>query len=187
MRKQPGLKSADRLLAVTTICFDIAGLELYLPLIVGARVVIASREVATSGTLLREQLQSAGITVMQATPATWRLLLEAGWQGESRMKVLCGGEPLDHRLAEALLERSGSLWNLYGPTETTVWSTIHQVKAPSESIPIGRPIRNTKIYVLDDRLQPVPVGVNGEALDRRTWAMLELPPPARADGRAVRG
>ena len=162
MRHQPGLTASDALLAVTTVCFDIAGLELYLPLIVGARVVIATREVATSGALLMERLQSSGITVMQATPATWRLLLEAGWRGDGRLKLLCGGEALDRLLAESLLERCGSLWNLYGPTETTIWSTLHRIEDVAGPIPIGRPIRNTQVYVLDGQLQPVPLGVTGE-------------------------
>jgi acyl carrier protein len=99
---------------------------------------------------------------MQATPTTWRLLLAAGWQGNDQLKILCGGEALSRELANRLLERGASLWNLYGPTEATIWSAIHQVDKMSESVPIGRPIANTQIYLLDQHLQPVPVGIPGE-------------------------
>ena len=127
MRLTPGMTAQDRLLAVTTITFDIAGLELFLPLIVGARVVIVSREVASDGVQLSNALLASGATVMQATPATWQLLLKAGWQGSKQLKILCGGEALPQRLANQLLENCASVWNLYGPTETTIWSTLHQL------------------------------------------------------------
>jgi amino acid adenylation domain-containing protein len=162
MRQTPGLTEQDVLLAVTTLSFDIAGLELYLPLIVGASVVIASREVAADGIRLSELLTHSSATVMQATPATWRLLLAAGWQGKKRLKILCGGEALSRELANQLLTRCDSLWNLYGPTETTIWSTIHQVKSEDRLVPIGHAIANTQVYILDHRLQPTPVGVPGE-------------------------
>ncbi len=165
MQRQPGIAASDVLLAVTTISFDIAGLELYLPLTVGARVVLASRTVATDGIQLAEKISTSGATVMQATPATWRLLLASGWRGSKNLKILCGGEALPIDLAEELLSRGGSVWNLYGPTETTIWSTVCQVdaqKLESSSIPIGRPIANTEIYLLDRYLQPVPIGVPGE-------------------------
>jgi amino acid adenylation domain-containing protein len=162
MRLAPGLTEQDVLLSVTTLSFDIAGLELYLPLIVGARVVIASREVAADGIRLSELLTHSSATVMQATPATWRLLLAAGWQGNKPLKILCGGEALSRELANQLLTRCDSLWNLYGPTETTIWSTIYQVKSGDGLVSIGRAIANTQVYILDHRLQPTPVGVPGE-------------------------
>ena len=124
MAKSPGIASHDRLLAVTTLSFDIAGLELLLPLTVGASVEITSPEVSSDGRQLAEKLVASGVTIMQATPATWRMLLEAGWQGDSRIKILCGGEALSRELANQLLKRSASLWNMYGPTETTIWSLI---------------------------------------------------------------
>ncbi len=167
MGQQPGLTDQDILLAVTTISFDIAVLELYLPLITGAKVVLVSREVASNGVKLLEKLVN-GITIMQATPATWRLLLAAGWEAQTRIKILCGGEAMPRELANQLLERSTSLWNVYGPTETTVWSTAYKVEASrlarSKDAPesIGRPIANTQIYILDAHLQPVPIGVPGE-------------------------
>ncbi len=162
MRKEPGLSAGDHLLAVTTLSFDIAVLELFLPLICGARVTIAPRETAMDGNHLQRLITSAGITVMQATPATWRLLLEAGWPGKDDLKVLCGGEALAADLAQHLLARCASLWNMYGPTETTVWSTICQIDKGTEPITVGRPIANTQIYILDKAQQPVPIGVVGE-------------------------
>ena len=164
MAEQPGLGAEDTLLAVTTLSFDIAALELFLPLITGARVIVAGRDVVTDGEALREMLESSGTTVMQATPATWRLLLAAGWHGRSALKILCGGEALPLELARQLLPKAASLWNLYGPTETTIWSSVCKIEPGEEVISIGRPIANTQIYLLDAHLQPVPIGVPGELL-----------------------
>ena len=167
MGNRPGLTGQDTLLAVTTLSFDIAALELFLPLTVGAQVAIASRAATMDGAQLQTLLQQSGATVMQATPATWQLLLNAGWQGDPNLKILCGGEALSPQLAQTLSQYSASLWNLYGPTETTIWSLIagideEAVAAGSESIHIGRPIANTQIYVLDGQLQPLPIGIPGE-------------------------
>ena len=162
MRQQPGLTAEDSWLAITTLSFDIAALELFLPLLVGARLIVASRETAADGAALAETLTRARVSVMQATPITWRLLLAAGWQGNPDLKILCGGEALPPDLAQQLLPRAVSLWNLYGPTETTIWSTVCQIKPGDEVISIGRPIANTQVYLLDPQLQPVPVGVPGE-------------------------
>lgn len=162
MQREPGLGPEDILLAVTTLSFDIAGLEIFLPLITGAQVVMASQATAADGAALLELLQSCGATVMQATPATWRLLIAAGWQGSGRLKILCGGEALPGELAGQLLARCASLWNMYGPTETTIWSTVHPVTAAQGVMPIGHPIANTQVYVLNEALQPAPVGVAGE-------------------------
>ena len=161
MAKAPGLDSSDVLVSVTTLSFDIAGLELFLPLITGARVVVASRDEVTEGGLLLARLQAVNATVMQATPATWRLLLEAGWSGGLR-KMFCGGEALPRDLAATLAGLGGELWNLYGPTETTIWSTAEKV-TDAEHVSIGRPIDNTQVFVLDASLEPLPVGVAGEA------------------------
>ncbi|HET7891393.1 MAG TPA: amino acid adenylation domain-containing protein [Candidatus Sulfotelmatobacter sp.] len=163
MQREPGLTSDDALLAVTTLSFDIAGLEMYLPLISGARLVIASSEDVVDGNRLRNLLSEKAITFMQATPATWRLLLGAGWQGSPNLKILCGGEALPPELAKELTARAASVWNVYGPTETTIWSTVYRVTGREESaIPIGRPIDNTSIYILDSNLNPVPVNITGE-------------------------
>ncbi|HLL45460.1 MAG TPA: amino acid adenylation domain-containing protein, partial [Longimicrobiaceae bacterium] len=162
MRERPGLSPADTLLALTTLSFDIAALELLLPLVTCARVVLADRESASDGTLLREAVAASGATVLQATPAGWRMLLEAGWQGTPALKALCGGEALPRELADRLLPRAGELWNLYGPTETTVWSTLERVEPASGAVGIGRPIANTQVYLLDARLEPTPAGVPAE-------------------------
>jgi surfactin family lipopeptide synthetase A len=162
MSHTPGMTEADRLLSVTTLSFDIAGLEIYLPLIVGASVEIVSREVSSDGYQLLSKLASSGATVMQATPVTWRMLIEAGWKGTPNLKILCGGEAISRKLANQLLQRAGSLWNMYGPTETTIWSTCSRISSEHEPIVIGRPIANTDIFILDELLQPVPIGVAGE-------------------------
>ncbi|HKV11036.1 MAG TPA: amino acid adenylation domain-containing protein, partial [Thermoanaerobaculia bacterium] len=163
MARQPGMAAGDVLLAVTTLSFDIAGLELLLPLAVGGQVVLAPRETALDGARLAASLEAHGVTVLQATPATWRLLLAAGWEGNRDLTALCGGEALPRDLARELLPRVGELWNVYGPTETTIWSSIHRV-AEADAIPIGLPIANTSIHLLDRRMEPVPLGVSGELL-----------------------
>ncbi|MBK9032079.1 MAG: amino acid adenylation domain-containing protein [Myxococcales bacterium] len=162
MAARPGLTAADRLCAVTTLSFDIAVLELWLPLAVGAEIILASRDQATDGHALRALLEEARATIMQATPATWRMLVEAGWRGGAGFTALCGGEALPVELAEALLERTGALWNMYGPTETTVWSTCARIEPGQGDLTIGTPIANTTVWVVDDAGQPVPIGVPGE-------------------------
>ncbi|MGA2716524.1 MAG: amino acid adenylation domain-containing protein, partial [Bryobacteraceae bacterium] len=161
MQREPGLGTGDTLLAVTTLSFDIAGLELFLPLITGARVIIAGREVAADGVRLSSLLKHCGATAMQATPATWRLLLAAGWPGSRELKIFCGGESWSTDLADALLPRCKSLWNMYGPTETTIWSSVARVEA-GKPVVIGAPIANTTFYVLDPFPELAPVGAPGE-------------------------
>jgi surfactin family lipopeptide synthetase A len=162
MAERPGMAASDRLLAVTTLSFDIAGLEIYLPLTRGACLEIVSREVSTDGHQLLEKLRGSNATVMQATPATWRILLEAGWTGDPRLKILIGGEAVSQKLANQLLQRAASVWNVYGPTETTIWSTLSKLEAEQSAVSIGRPIGNTEIFILDKMLQPVPILVAGE-------------------------
>jgi amino acid adenylation domain-containing protein len=162
MRIKPGLGADDRLLAVTTLSFDIAGLELYLPLTVGARVIIASRNTAADGKLLAGIIEDKHITVMQATPATWRLLLDSGWTGNLQMRIYCGGEALPCELAERLLPKCTQLWNLYGPTETTIWSTVSRIETAESHVSIGYPIANTETLILDENLKSVPEGTSGE-------------------------
>ncbi|MBS0184104.1 MAG: amino acid adenylation domain-containing protein [Nitrospira sp.] len=162
IRQEPGCSAQDVMLSVTTLSFDIAGLELYVPLLVGARVEIADRAVAMDGRQLRALCETVQPTIMQATPATWRMLVEAGWRGSNRLTVLCGGEPLPPDLAASLLDRSVALWNMYGPTETTIWSTIERIERAAREVTIGRPIANTELYILDQFRQPVPFGVSGE-------------------------
>jgi amino acid adenylation domain-containing protein len=162
MQGEPGLGERATLLAVTTLSFDIAFLELFLPLVTGALVVIASREASADGIQLAELIDRCQATVMQATPATWRLLFDTGWKGRKGLKILCGGEALPWTLANQLRKRCESLWNMYGPTETTIWSTVHRVVDGREPIPIGRPIADTQVYVLDANLRPVVPGEEGE-------------------------
>src|SRR5690606_33771464 len=166
MQSEPGLGRDDRLVAVTTLSFDIAVLELLLPLSVGAEVILAGKDTVIDGVALAALLRDSGATAMQATPASWRLLLEAGWAGRAGFKAMCGGEPLPTDLAQALLPLCGELWNLYGPTETTVWSTAMRVAPAMDGgvpdIHIGRPIANTQVWILDDGGQPCPRGVPGE-------------------------
>ncbi len=162
MRERPGISADDILLAVTTPAFDISVLELFLPLTVGARVVVADAATAADPMALADLLAASGATVMQATPATWKMLLFSGWEGDPGLRVLCGGEALPGPVADLLRERSAAVWNLYGPTETTVWSTLHHVDRAAPSVPIGRPVANTRAYALDAGFQPVPAGVPGE-------------------------
>ncbi len=163
MQREPGMNRDDVLLALAIISFDMATPEMYLPLISGARMVIGSLEDAVDGNRLRDLMSKSGVTFMQATPATWRLLLAAGWQGSPDLKILCGAEALPAKLARELIARGKSVWNVYGPTETTVWSTVYRVTGREEaSIPIGRPLANTSIYILDSNQNPVPVNVAGE-------------------------
>ncbi len=158
----PGLSSSDIFLSVTTPSFDIAALEIFLPLAVGARTFIAHQECVNNGQMLSQLLGTSGATVMQSTPSTWRMLLGAGWPGSPQLAALCGGEALDLQLANDLLNRCRSLWNLYGPTETTIWSTLCRVHRSSSSISIGFPIANTEAYILDTEWNLVPPGVPGE-------------------------
>ncbi len=162
MRSEPGICESDRLLAVTTMSFDIAGLEVYLPLASGASVILATTDTVGDGIALARLIEKFRPTLMQATPATWRMLLESGWAGFAGLKILCGGEALSRELANRLLTVGGEVWNLYGPTETTIWSAIHKVDRRESAVPIGRPIANTTCYLLDAVGQPVPVGTPGE-------------------------
>jgi len=161
-----GITANDRLLAVTTIAFDIAGLELYVPLSRGACVVLAGKDDVTNPTALQDLIASRSVSVMQATPATWRALLDANWLGARHMRALCGGEALPVELSRRLQSRVQSVWNVYGPTETTIWSSCLEVRPQTDSDqpfePIGRPIANTRMYVLDEHGEPVPIGVAGE-------------------------
>jgi amino acid adenylation domain-containing protein len=162
MQREPGFTEFDSLLAVTTFSFDIAELELFLPLISGGRVVIASHDDARDLHRLIRLLRESKCSVLQATPAAWRGLIDAGWRGQPNLRAFCGGEALSRDLAEQLLPRVAELWNLYGPTETTVWSAAHKVTSGCGPVPIGHPIDNTEIYVVDAHQKLVPAGVSGE-------------------------
>lgn len=162
MQKEPGLTSNDVFVSITTMSFDISVLELFLPIITGAKLIIASKAATSDGKLLLKLLEETNATVMQATPSTWRLIIEAGWKTSRSLKMLCGGEALSLELANQMLERGGSLWNMYGPTETTIWSSVKKIEPGSDAVLIGPPIANTQFYILDKDIKPVPVGVPGE-------------------------
>jgi amino acid adenylation domain-containing protein len=165
MHAEPGIGRADRFVSVTTLSFDIAGLEIFGPLTAGGTVVLTSRATALDGKRLAALLDEERATILQATPATWRLLLESGWTGVRRsggLKMLCGGEALARELAERLLALPGELWNMYGPTETTIWSTAGRVRDTTRPISIGRPIAETSVHVLEPSGLPAPIGVAGE-------------------------
>jgi amino acid adenylation domain-containing protein len=165
MQQSPGIHATDCMLAVTTVSFDIAALEIYLPLLNGAKLILASREAASDAQQLMEMIEHFDVTVLQATPATWKLLLSGRWSGRPNLKALCGGEALSTDLSRELIGRVGILWNLYGPTETTIWSCGQRIATPDKHgfvESIGRPIANTQIYVMDSHRQLVPIGVAGE-------------------------
>ena len=180
MAAEPGLCTSDVLVAVTTLAFDIAALELLLPLVTGAKLVIATSEQVQDGPLLLDLMERTGATVLQATPGAWRILIDAGWTGERPLKALCGGEALPRELAERMLDRTAELWNVYGPTETTIWSSATRVTRGTGALRLGMPIANTQFYVLDPRRQLVPLGVTGElyiggeGLARGYWKRPEL-------------
>lgn len=162
MLHEPGIKENDKLLSITTISFDIAGLELFLPLLKGATLVIANDETARDSRLLLEVLQEEAITILQATPTTWQMLLDAGWEKPLALKALCGGEALPMALAKNILMRVNELWNMYGPTETTIWSAIRQIVQEDDLIAIGHPIANTQLYILNEQGLLVTPGTIGE-------------------------
>lgn len=164
MQQAPGFKRGETLLAVTTLSFDIAELELWLPLVSGGTVAIASREAASDMAELIALIERVQPNVLQATPATWRGLIESGWRGAPSLRVLCGGEKLPRALADQLLPRVGEVWNMYGPTETTIWSTVARVEPGDGAIPIGHPIANTVVRVLDKAGNDLPIGAVGELL-----------------------
>ncbi|WP_162901534.1 non-ribosomal peptide synthetase [Breoghania sp. L-A4] len=162
MAIRPGLDADDRMLALTTVSFDISGLELLLPLTVGASVEIVSAAQARDARALRECLESGAITIAQATPATWRMVLAAGWTGGGALKrLLIGGEALPADLAETLAGLVPEVWNMYGPTETTIWSACGRVE-PGRRITAGLPIANTSLHVLDEALNSRAIGATGE-------------------------
>ena len=162
MQQTPGLTADDTLVAITTLAFDIALLELLLPLVTGARLVLATEAEVQDGRELCTLLERTAATVLQATPGAWRILLDSGWEGNRSFKALCGGESLPRGLADELLDRTGELWNMYGPTETTIWSSALRVERGHNPVAVGGPIANTQFYVLDQHLNPQPIGTTGE-------------------------
>ncbi|KAI0602189.1 hypothetical protein F4775DRAFT_227770 [Biscogniauxia sp. FL1348] len=162
MQKEPGCSETDRLLAITTVSFDMAVVELFLPLLCGATTVIAQRHEIKDTTALVRLMKRHNITIMQGTPAIWQMLLDSGWCGQPRLtQIFCGGEALSRPLGERLLACGDVVWNMYGPTEATVYGSIWRVRQGHDVI-IGNPITNGRLYVLDVNLSPVPLGSPGE-------------------------
>ncbi|SFD15597.1 non-ribosomal peptide synthetase [Flavobacterium phragmitis] len=180
MALEPGIKQDDRLLSITTISFDIAGLELYLPLIKGATLILADHETARDGRLLLDLVKNEKINFLQATPTTWSMLLDSGWSEKLPIKALCGGEAMPVDLAKELLNKCDSLWNVYGPTETTIWSSLKQINADDKTITIGKPIGNTQIYIVNEQGQLVAPGnigeiiIGGDGVAKGYWNRPEL-------------
>jgi amino acid adenylation domain-containing protein len=162
MQVSPGITREDKLLSVTSLSFDISVLEIILPLMSGAQLSIVHRDTTLNGEHLSKALVESQATVIQATPTTYQLLIDSGWGGSGKLKILCGGEAMSLKIAAHLYERCGSLWNVYGPTETTIWSTLCQVHPENKAPSIGRPIRNTQCYILDGNLTPTPIGTVGQ-------------------------
>jgi len=161
-QRTPGMNSEDVVLAITTLSFDIAVSEVILPLVVGAKIVLVPREVASDGAQLLRTIRERNVTFIDATPATWRLLLAAGWEGTPGLTAICTGEAMPNDLAVSLTERAARVWNGYGPTETTVWATFYEVPRNCERVLIGRPVANTALYILGASGEPVPIGATGE-------------------------
>ncbi|WP_339627007.1 amino acid adenylation domain-containing protein [uncultured Winogradskyella sp.] len=178
--EKPGIKQTDKLLSVTSISFDISGLELFAPLLKGGTLVIADEITAKDGRLLYDLLKKEKITLMQATPSTWQMLLDAGWEEPIHLKALCGGEALTKKLADTLLSKVHELWNMYGPTETTIWSTLKQIKSKDYKITIGQPIANTQVYILNKQGHLVVPGklgeivIGGDGVAKGYWKRPEL-------------
>jgi amino acid adenylation domain-containing protein len=162
MMRAPGFTSADCLLAVSPISFDIATMDMFLPLVAGGTLVVADRFVGADPSRLAALLKKFDITVLQATPVTWRLLASSDWEGKRDLKMISGGEALPRDLANQLLSHGGELWNCYGPTETTIYSSVLRIQSEAGAVPIGPPIANTTFYVLDDTGRLLPPGVAGE-------------------------
>ncbi len=181
---------SDIWLAVTTVSFDIAALELLLPLCYGGKIILASEDQARIGRILMALMQHKKPTIMQATPITFRILMESGWAGSPDLTILCGGDRLDRDLANKLIVRSAGLWNMYGPTETTIWSSAELLSLSDETVTIGRPMANTEIYILDgdghlqdgDHIGEICIGgvglargyVNDPELTRRCFVDLQV-------------
>jgi amino acid adenylation domain-containing protein len=165
MQEQLNVSATDCMLAVTTVSFDTAGVEIYLPLLSGAKIILVGRDAASDAHQLMAVVEKLDVTFMQATPTTWQMLLAAGWSGRSSLTALCGGEALRTDLSRDLMGRVGALWNLYGPTEVSVWSCLRRITTVPERgavESIGNAIANTRIYILDSRMRAAPIGVTGE-------------------------
>ncbi|MCX6248516.1 MAG: amino acid adenylation domain-containing protein [Bacteroidetes bacterium] len=164
--KKLKVTSHDTLMAVTTVAFDVAEMDFYLPLLNGARLVIANQETVHDIELLKSKIESSGATLFLATPVTFKMLILSSWKGKKDLRILSGGEALSRELAGKLLDRCGEVWNGYAPTETTIYSLVQQVNTANTTgdgyVELGRPLDNTLLYVLNSKKVPVPAGIPGE-------------------------
>jgi len=180
MLQEPGIDESDRLVSITTISFDIVGLELFLPLISGATLVIANDDIAKDGRLLLEFIEKENITMLQATPTTWQMLLDSGWTNPLPIKALSGGEKLPLSLSKVIVSKVDELWNMYGPTETTIWSTTKQILAEDDILTIGKPIANTQVYIFSEQgllMKPGTIGeivIGGNGVAKGYWKRADL-------------
>ena len=158
------LTEKDLVLALTDYTFDISLIELLMPLLCGATILLTEQGTVADGVKIRHYLKNNDITLMQATPLTWDILLKQGWKNNGEMKILVGGEKFRTRLANQLDYKKENIWNMYGPTETSMWSMFNNIKTPliTESVPLGVPLKNTTIAILNDKMDCVEIGTQGE-------------------------
>jgi amino acid adenylation domain-containing protein len=161
IQQKPGINSGDVLFSLTTYSFDISILELFIPILSGAALYIANQDILSEPKLIIRKLEEIKPTLIQATPGFYQLLFNANWQGDKKMKVLCGGDLLSETLAEKLLNHCGEVWNMYGPTESTIWSSTKKIEQPKHASNIGKPINNTTFFILDRFLSLQPVEAPG--------------------------
>lgn len=162
IQNEPRVNSDDIFFSVTTYSFDISILEFFVPLISGATLFIGDSKLLSDPKQIIQTLEEVKPTLIQATPSFYQMLFNANWQGDKRIKVLCGGDLLSESLAKKLIDCSSELWNMYGPTETTIWSSLKKIEKPSEASNIGKPINNTQFYILDSFLNMTPIGTPGD-------------------------
>jgi amino acid adenylation domain-containing protein len=178
--KEPGVQKNDVVLSITTISFDIAMAELFLPLLTGAKLVLTTEETSKDTRILLDVITNEGITIMQATPATWQMLLDSGWNRHLPIKAISTGEALPISLAKKIVSKVNELWNMYGPTETTIWSAYKKINVNDELIAIGKPINNTQLYIIDEQSNLVAPGkigelcIAGDGLAKGYWKRPEL-------------
>ncbi|MGF1556651.1 non-ribosomal peptide synthetase [Paucihalobacter sp.] len=177
---KPGIKESDTLISITTISFDIAMAELFAPLLKGAKLILTTEETAKDTRILLDVIKDEAITMMQATPATWQMLLDSGWEEHLPLRALSTGEALPLSLAKKILTRVNELWNLYGPTETTIWSAITKIEDTDEQIAIGKPIANTQLYIVNEQgnlVEPGKIGelyIAGDGISKGYWRRQDL-------------
>ncbi len=162
MKQKPGMNYSDRLLAVTTLSFDMSVVELFVPLITGATVIIAMDNEVMDPQLLARLIEKYNITILQATPATWKIIIGSNWTGKSGLTAYCGGEAINLKFVQDVLSLTDSLWNIYGPTEITVYSNCYHFNGDEQRVLIGKPIDNMRTYILDSNNNIQPIGVKGE-------------------------